>query len=50
MANKEKPLLDGMGYTLKLSYVTLTARGFTGYHDTKIVIFNRIPNMKYKKF
>ena len=31
-----------MGYTLKLSYVTLIVRGFTEYHGTKIVIFNSL--------
>lgn len=39
-----------MGYTLKLSYVTLIVRGFTEHHGTKIVIFNQAAKMKYKKF
>lgn len=42
------PLLDGMGYTLKLSYVTLIVRGFTEHHGTKIVIFNQVAKMKKK--
>jgi len=49
VANKN-PLLDGMGYTLKLSYVTLIVRGFTEHHGTKIRIFIRTANVKYKKF